>query len=333
MTAIDNWREEKRSAYLYLQIAKLEKNPAHQKLFTELAGMANKQAAIWEVQLQGATLPTFVPDLRTKLILQLVKLFGARLMRGPLAAMKVRGMSIYRLPDFDHEAHIHKNLKASGNLRAAVFGVSDGLLSNVCLILGVAGAEVDAKMIIVSGIAGLLAGAFSMASGEYISVKSQKEMLEYQMAIEKDELETYPEEEAQELSVIYQARGLPKPEADRLANILIQDPDKALDTLAREELGVNPEELGSPWSAAISSFVSFAIGAAMPLLPFILFHSQYDLELSVVFTGLALFTVGLILSLFTQKNSWWSGLRLLLIGGCVGLVTFSIGNFFGVHLH
>jgi VIT1/CCC1 family predicted Fe2+/Mn2+ transporter len=177
----------------------------------------------------------------------------------------------------------------------------------------------------------LLAGAFSMGSGEYISVRSQREMLEYQLALEKHELDTYPEEEAAELALIYTARGLPKDEAKKVADLLIQNPDKALDTLAREELGINPDDLVSPWGAAISSFVSFTLGALIPLLPFLFSHSHYNLFISIGLTAASLFVIGASLSLFTQRNPWWSGIRTLLIGIAAGSITYVTGAWLGVN--
>ena len=155
-----------------------------------------------------------------------------------------------------------------------MFGVNDGLVSNAALIYGVAGAAQEPSIILLTGVAGLLAGAFSMAAGEYVSVRSQREMFEYQIGLERDELETYPDEEAAELALIYAAKGMDPAEARRLADTLMQDPERALDTLAREELGLNPDELGSPWVAAISSFAAFTAGAALPLLPFLFGHGQ-----------------------------------------------------------
>ena len=155
-----------------------------------------------------------------------------------------------------------------------MFGVNDGLVSNAALIYGVAGASPEPSVIVLTGVAGLLAGAFSMAAGEYVSVRSQREMFEYQIGLERDELEKYPDEEAAELALIYAAKGMDPDEARRLADTLMQDPERALDTLAREELGLNPDELGSPWVAAISSFAAFTAGAALPLLPFLFGHGD-----------------------------------------------------------
>ena len=189
----------------------------------------------------------------------------------------------------------HKGINTRGNLRAAVFGANDGLLSNSSLLLGIAGASSDPHIIILTGVAGLLAGACSMAAGEYISVRSQRELYEYQIELERNELELYPEEEAAELALIYHARGLPQPEADKLANLVITKPDSALDTLAREELGLNPHYLGSPWGAAYSSFFSFCVGAIIPLIPFLFLHTRWNLLILIGLTALALFGIGALL--------------------------------------
>jgi VIT1/CCC1 family predicted Fe2+/Mn2+ transporter len=330
MEALENWKEEKRSAYLYRAIAEIEKNPVHKKLFFELSKMADKQAAIWEKSLQ--TLPSqYKPDLRVRIIIQLVKWFGVRSLRVALAALKIRGMSIYQAAELGHSdaiEHKHRHLNQSNNLRAAVFGVNDGLISNTSLILGVAGAHAGNHLILLSGVAGLLAGACSMGAGEYVSVRSQRDMLEYQLELEKNELDLYPEEEAAELALIYEARGLPIDEAKRVAHLLIQDPDKALDTLAREELGINPNELMSPWGAAISSFLSFALGAFVPILPFLISQSSVNLGITIGLVLFSLFTVGAVLSLFTQRSAIWSGLRMLLIGTLAGSLTYMIGGVF-----
>jgi VIT1/CCC1 family predicted Fe2+/Mn2+ transporter len=265
---------------------------------------------------------------------------GPRAMRGILAAMKVRGMSVYSGAHPGHPMpqagggpeRRHRGLASGGNLRAGVFGINDGLVSNASLILGVVGANADSSVILLSGVAGLLAGAFSMAAGEYVSVRSQREMYEYQIALEKEELAEYPEEEAAELALIYEARGLDSAQAKELADSMIADPEKGLDTLAREELGLNPDELGSPWGAALFSFVSFAIGAIIPVLPFLLLRSGVALAASIAATASALFVVGATLSLFTGRQAWLGGLRMLLIGAAAGAVTYLIGSLLGVGL-
>ena len=186
-------------------------------------------------------------------------------------------------------------------------------------------------IIVLTGVAGLLAGAFSMAAGEYVSVRAQREMFEYQIGLERDELEKYPQEEAAELALIYAAKGMPQEDAERVASALMKDPERALDTLAREELGLNPDELGSPWTAAISSFAAFTTGAALPLLPF-LFGLNAALPVSIALTALGLFGVGASMSLFTGRHALLSGARMLAIGGAAGLATYFIGTWLGVSL-
>jgi VIT1/CCC1 family predicted Fe2+/Mn2+ transporter len=195
--------------------------------------------------------------------------------------------------------------------------------------MGVAGATSDLHIVYLSGIAGLLAGAFSMAAGEYVSMRSQRELFEYQIALEREELDEYPLEEQEELALIYNARGLSKEQADEVASELMKDKEQALATLAREELGLNPADLGSPWGAAWSSFLSFAAGGAVPLLPFLFGNNDEVMVFVIVVTAIALFLVGAALSLFTGKDAWWSGLRMVLIGGGAGLVTFLVGRVLG----
>jgi VIT1/CCC1 family predicted Fe2+/Mn2+ transporter len=203
-------------------------------------------------------------------------------------------------------------------------------VSNASLIFGVAGASADPNVVLLTGIAGLTAGAFAMATGEFVSVRSQRELFEYQIGLERDELKEYPDAEAQELALIYKAKGLSGGEAQRVAKKLVADPEHALDTLAREELGLNPDELGSPWGAAVSSLLSFAVGAAIPLLPFIFHAGAASLAIAAVLTAVALFAVGATLSLFTGRAAVLSGLRMLLLGGLAALVTFGVGKLFGV---
>jgi VIT1/CCC1 family predicted Fe2+/Mn2+ transporter len=343
MNELKNWQEEQRSAYLYTLLAQIEGDTPQGRLFAQLAREARNQSGIWAdaAQRAGAEPPAaYRPDMRTQIVAALTRRFGPRSMRTVLAAMKVRGLSLYLPgapghPHHDPSAGLerrHRGLAGGGNLRAAVFGVNDGLVSNASLILGVAGAGPEPGVIVLSGVAGLLAGAFSMAAGEYISVRSQREMFEYQIGLEREELSQYPEEEAKELSLIYQARGLPEAEAHRLATSMIADPVRGLDALAREELGLNPDELGSPWGAAVFSFMSFAAGALLPLLPFLVARGGAALGGTVVLTALALFGVGATLSLFTGRQAWLGGLRMLGIGAAAGAATYAIGTLVGVGL-
>ncbi len=330
MEIYDSWWEEKRSAYLYGIMAGNERNVLHKKLFLDLQISAEKQAHAWEKKMQENHIPLptkFNPDFRTKLIVWLLKLFGTENMHHILSAMKIRGMSVFMRY---HSEHRHTSLSTSSNLRAAVFGMNDGLISNMSLILGIAGANANHHFIILTGIAGLLAGACSMGAGEYVSVRSQREVFEYQIAIEKKELEEYPEEETQELSLIYHARGLSKEDADKMAKLMIDNPNTGLDTLAREELGLNPDDLVSPFGAMFSSFVSFAIGAAVPLLPFLMGNHDWNIYISITITAITLFITGAILSLFTNRNPLFLGLRMLMIGVIAGGMTFLIGKIIGV---
>jgi VIT1/CCC1 family predicted Fe2+/Mn2+ transporter len=193
----------------------------------------------------------------------------------------------------------------------------------------VAGAAHDGRVVLVSGVAGLLAGAFSMAAGEYVSVRSQRDMFEHQIGAERDELDQYPAEEAAELSLIYQARGLGKEDADRMADRIIANPAYALDTLAREELGLDPGALGSPLGAAAFSFASFAVGATVPLAPFVMTSGGAALGGALALTAAALFGVGCAISLFTGHGALRGGLRTLLLGAAAGAVTYGIGRLLG----
>jgi VIT1/CCC1 family predicted Fe2+/Mn2+ transporter len=216
-----------------------------------------------------------------------------------------------------------------GTLRAAVFGVNDGLVSNLSLVMGFAGASADAKFVLLAGLSGLLAGASSMAAGEYVSMKAQRELLERQIELEAAELAVSPEEEVAELALIYRAKGLNKEEAERLAGRLTEDPAVALDTLVREELGLDPTQLGNPIAAASGSFFAFAAGAILPVLPFFFGASTALVILSIALSGAALFGVGAVLSLFTGKGTLFSGGRQLLIGAVAATITFGLGSLIG----
>lgn len=340
--ALESWREEKRSAYLYRIVSDAESGTPRQVLFLELARAAEEQAMLWQEEIgkAGGNPPgSYRPDLRARLVGMLIPRFGVAPLKGVLAAMKVRGMALYNAPGahgiptrIEQVGERHAK-QGGGGLRAAVFGANDGLVSNASLIMGVAGASGDASVIVMSGVAGLLAGAFSMAAGEYVSVRAQREFYEYQIGLERDELEQYPHEEAAELALIYEAKGLERAEAKHLAETLIHDPDQALDTLAREELGLNPEELGSPPAAAISSFLAFALGAFIPLLPFLFLRGQWAFYGAIAATAVCLFGVGATLSLFTGRRAWIGGLRMLLIGVAAGTATWAIGRAMGIALH
>ncbi len=218
----------------------------------------------------------------------------------------------------------------SGTLRAIIFGVSDGLVSNLSLVMGVAGASNQGSLILLAGVAGLLAGAFSMAAGEYISMQSQRELFEHQIELERAELEAMPGEEQQELTEIYVAKGFPREEAERIAERMFEEPATALDALVREELGLDPDELGSPWGAAFGSFLAFAIGAVIPVVPYVFGSGAPAFAISLGVSLVALFAVGAGVSLLTGKGVAFSGLRQLGIGAAAAAVTYLVGSLIGV---
>ena len=339
---LESWQEEKQSAYLYRVVADCEPAMELKTLFSKLAGAAEAQALHWEkiAAKRGVTLPSdFKPPLRARVVAVMLRRMGPERMLPVLAAMKVRGLSVYThgapgghgTPAAGQREFRHRRISGSGSFRAAVFGVNDGLVSNASLIVGVAGAALDNHVIVLTGVAGLLAGAASMAAGEYVSMRSQREMFEYQINLERQELNAYPEEEAEELALIYEARGIPAADAKHLAHLLISDPTRALDTLAREELGLNPHELGSATGAALASFLAFSLGAVIPLLPFV-WHAAHSFAMTVCITGVALFLTGVTVSLFTGRSLWWSGLRMVLVGAAAGCVTYCVGRLLGVTL-
>ncbi len=337
MSIEERWREEIASVWLYRQVAAAESDPKKSQLFRDLAIAAERQASIIAGSITAKP-PAFRPGLRLHLTAAIVRALSPRRCRAILSASKIRGLSVYDsaapaghvMPKDVREIGVRHRGGGGGALRAGVFGVNDGLVSSACLILGVAGAGAESQIIILTGVAGLLAGAFSMAAGEFVSMLSQREMFEYQIGQERDELERYPAEEAEELALIYAARGVPIDEARTITRRLVADPAQALNTLAREELGLNPDDLGSPWIAAISSFIAFALGAVLPLAPFLLGAGSQAVGIAAGLSGCALFTVGAALSLFSGRNALWGGARMLLIGGIAGAATFGIGSVLGV---
>jgi vacuolar iron transporter family protein len=220
-----------------------------------------------------------------------------------------------------------------GTLRAAVFGVNDGLVSNFSLVMGVAGGTSNKSIVLLAGVAGLVAGAFSMASGEWVSVRSQRELYENELRIEEQELSAFPEEEREELELIYQAKGIDPEEAKALVDNIMQRPDVALDTLAREELGFDPGTLASPWVAAGSSFAAFAAGAFLPVVPFFIGSGVAAAVTSALLSVLALFGVGAAISVFTGRHAGRSGLRMAAIGAVVATATFLVGKVVGVSVN
>ena len=338
---LDSWYHEKESAWLYRRVADRESDPLKSQLFRKLGEAAEDQARKWEA-LQPQREFGFRPSMRARVVAGLVDQIGPRAARNVLAAMKLRGLSIYTsttapghvMPtSVSQVGERHRGGVSGGNLRATVFGINDGLVSNAALVMGVAGSGAAPSIVLMTGTAGLLAGALSMAAGEYVSVRSQRDMYEYQIALEREELAEYPEEEAEELALIYEARGMDLEQARIFARSLLGNPDHALDVLAREELGLNPDDLGSPLGAASSSFLAFALGAVLPLLPFLIglpAHSVMGWTIGV--TAIALAAVGMLISLFTGRNAWLGAARMVAIGGGAGVIAWWVGSWLGVAL-
>ncbi len=222
----------------------------------------------------------------------------------------------------------HRDVQG-GWTRAAVFGVSDGLVTNVSLILGVAGAHPAGDVVRISGLAGLVAGAFSMAAGEYVSMRAQQELLERELDVERQAIRKSPEAERRELTAIYEKRGVDPTAARELAGEMMRSPELALQTHAREELGINPAQLGSPFLAAVSSFVTFAVGALLPLLPWLFTSGTRAIWASVVVGGVAALSVGVIVGLLSGRPTWKTGLRQLALAALAAGVTYGIGRLAG----
>jgi VIT1/CCC1 family predicted Fe2+/Mn2+ transporter len=373
--SLENLRLERDAILLYDALALIEKDEQRASAFRRIAANERRHADVWAGKLEerGADVPPppTRPRLRVAIIIGLARLFGTRAVSDLVTALEGDEEDIYQAQsspevaaiaaDEREHAEIWRQLKLgktpgvseeiaarerwhrsgrSGTLRAVIFGVSDGLVSNLALVMGVAGAANtasssaapggDEKFIVLAGIAGLLAGAFSMAAGEYISMQSQRELFERQIALERAELEAMPEEEQAEMAALYRSKGFPPDEAEKIAARLFENPELALDTLIREELGLDPGELGSPVGAATGSFVAFALGAAVPVLPYLLASGSGAFVASIVLSLLALFMVGAAVSLLTGRGFLFSGARQVLIGAAAAVVTFAVGSLIGV---
>jgi vacuolar iron transporter family protein len=362
---VNRWKQllagERDAEALYSRIAAAETGE-RQKIFEELASVERRHAAHWEELLRNAGVtvpPPGGPSLRTRLL----SLGARRLSTNAVLPLIERGeradASVYdadpdAAPGMAADEHGHARTIAklieggrpdprvqigrrepwhrgdrSGALRAGVFGVSDGLVSNTALVMGVAGSSTAHRVILLTGIAGLLAGSFSMAAGEYVSMASQREMYEREISLEAQELEENPEEERDELVLLYRAKGLPRADAERLADQIMSDKRVALDTLTREELGLDPSELGSPLAAAVSSFLTFAAGALVVIFPYFFGSGTAALVTAIVLAAVAMIAVGTGIGVLNGRSAVRSGLRQLLLGGLAALVTFGIGHLIG----
>lgn len=228
-----------------------------------------------------------------------------------------------------HWVHSHRDVQG-GSARAAVFGVSDGLVSNVALILGIAGASTDGSLVRLAGLSGLLAGAISMAAGEWVSVRAQNELIERELEIERRSISDNPEAEVQELAAIYRGRGLDAGQAEELASGIMSDPDVALEVHAREELGVDPDGVGSPWQAAVASFAAFAVGALIPLFPWLVGEGASAAAASVALGAAGAAAVGLLIAVFTERSKIRTMIRQVLVAAGACTATFAIGSALGV---
>jgi VIT1/CCC1 family predicted Fe2+/Mn2+ transporter len=359
--ALASLNDELNGAYLYDSLAQVEKDPRLAEVYHRMADVERKHAAVWTDQLQseGVTIPRFAPGWRSRILAWSARRFGVAAVLPTIAGNEQKDTRKYAHTQgaanmgADEASHnrllsqIARTMKGGmeggalarlegrhraggGNaLRAAVLGANDGLVSNLSLVMGVTGAALNNTAILITGLAGLLAGAISMALGEWLSVQSSRELYKHQISIEQAELASAPEEEAEELALIYEARGLPRDEAERMARHIISDPAQPR-ALARES--TDPPSGGSAWEAALTSFFLFSIGAIMPVLPYIFLNGITAVAVSMLLSGVGLFVIGAGITLFTGRSVLYSGFRQVLFGILAAGVTFGIGRLIGVNL-
>jgi len=362
---LENWQDEVDGAAEYRAMAAGEPDPRLAKVYANLAAMEEAHIAFWEARLRtaGAPVPPRRPSWRSRVLGGIARRFGPELVLATIAAKEEVDQNVYvkqpetattRMSAQERwHAKVLKHLVATqrrglegsflgrlegrhrsvgGNaLRAAVLGANDGLCSNLSLVMGVAGASVDSHGILITGLAGLLAGACSMALGEWVSVTSSRELAQREIRIESSELAEDPEAEGEELKLIYEAKGLSPSEAETMVRHLLADRASAIDALSREELGIDPKGLGgSAWEAAVTSFVLFAIGAAVPILPFVVARGRIAVASSVLTSAIGLFVIGAAITIFTGAPVWRSGGRQLLLGLAAAGATFGVGKLIGM---
>jgi VIT1/CCC1 family predicted Fe2+/Mn2+ transporter len=362
-----NLRDELNGAALYAALSAAESDPVRKDLFLQLADAEAKHAQLWRDKLVAAGISeeTFVPTLRTRLLGRLASRFGPAFVMPTIAAAEFADRNKYASQadalqisgeERGHAAVVQAMAGAStasrpttgaeiaqaepwhrgasgNNLRAAVLGANDGLVSNFCLMMAVAGAGTSNKAILLTGLAGLIAGACSMALGEWLSVANARELAATQIAREQAEIEQNPQAEQNELALIFQAKGLAKADAQRVAADIMRDKKSALDTLVREELGIDPTELGgNPWSAAGTSFVLFSVGAVFPIIPYLRLQGGAAIGASVLLSALALGAIGVLTSLFNGRPGWYSAARQIVFGCAAAAATYGVGALLGVSL-
>jgi vacuolar iron transporter family protein len=367
--SLANLRLERDAVLLYEALAAIEIDPQRAGAFNRIATNERRHAEIWASKLRdaGVEVPPAPsrPRPRVRIIVLLARIFGTKAVSDLVTALEGDEEEIYggqtATPEIEaiaaderEHAEIWRKLKdpdyhpdrdiaererwhrsgRSGTLRAVIFGVSDGLVSNLALVMGVAGASgptaTSGHFILLAGIAGLLAGAFSLAAGEYISMQSQRELFERQIELERAEMAAMPEEEEAEMASLYRAKGFNADEAKAIAHRLFEDPERALDQLIREELGLDPDELGSPFGAAFGSFVAFALGAFVPVVPYLIGSGVGAFVAAIGLSLVALFAVGGGVSLLTGRGVLFSGARQVAIGAAAAIVTFVVGTAIGV---
>jgi len=358
-----NWQEEIDSSARYRAMADAEREPGRAQVYRELADMEERHAGFWEKRLTDAGAAPGPRRLsgRARALIWLARRFGPEAILATVASDERRGRTGYDAqPEttgtgMRSQERMHARLLGSlavdgkgasgsdlarlegrhrtvgGNaLRAAVLGANDGLSSNLSLVMGVAGAATDQHAVLLAGVAGLVAGAASMALGEWVSVTSAREAAERELEMERTEIELEPEDEREELELLYRAKGLDPAEAKSLSEELMAKPGAALDVLAREELGLDPEELGgSPITAAATSFLLFAVGAAVPVLPFAFLRGTTATVVTVAVSAVALFAIGAAITLFTGRSVLRTGARQLLLGLGAAAATYGIGRLVG----
>jgi VIT1/CCC1 family predicted Fe2+/Mn2+ transporter len=358
---LQNLVDERDGAALYEGLARHERDPGKAQSFRELAEAERRHADVWARKLEklGVTLPPDRPSSRIRALIWLGRRLGSAAVVPMILDAEADDADKYDAQGGDataiaEEERAHRVVLAgmgggkqdarsliagrerwhgssgrAGSIRAAIFGINDGLLSNLSLILGVSGAGVEPHAVVVTGVAGLVAGAFSMAVGEYTSVASQRDLLQRQVALEKREIEEAPEEEAAELALIFKQKGLSTEEASRVAAGLLKNPEHAADTLVREELGLDPDDLGSPMGAAVSSFATFAVGAFLPVLPFLFTSGTPAVVTSAVLAGLVLAGVGGLVGFLAGTGVTRSAARMLGLAALAAGVTYGVGRIFG----
>ncbi len=360
-----NLSNELNGKALYESLSKIEKNPKLAEIYRRFAETEAHHAETWTKKMEALNIPPpkFRLSFRTRLLIFLARRFGANFVLPSVQALEEADQGNYEKQHIEESSELavdersHSRLlrqvtgsvrggieggmlarlegrhrSTGGNaLRAAVLGANDGLVSNLSLVMGVAGAALSGSTIVLTGVAGLIAGGISMALGEWLSVSSSRELYQHQIAIERAELEATPEEEAEELALIYEAKGLDRQTAKRLSEEIIKNRESALETLAREELGIEPESLGgSAWQAAITSFSLFVIGAVVPVIPFFFVSGSAAVVASVVGSSIMLFAIGAIITVFTGRRVLRSGVRQILVGLAAAAITFAIGHLFSV---